>query len=53
MIANKHISKIILAITAAAVIVCLAAIGFAAELTEAMGGLGVSMEYETKLFDTS
>ena len=53
MIANKHISKIIIVITAVAVVACLVATAFASELTEIMGGTGVSMEYETKLFDTS
>lgn len=53
MIANKHISKIIMAITAVAVIVCFAAVAFASELTGIMGGMGVNMAYETRLFDTS
>ena len=53
MIAHKHISKIIIAITAVAVILCFAATVFADELTEMLGGTGVNMEYETKLFDTS
>ena len=53
MIAHKHISKIILAVTAVAVILCFAATVFADELTEMLGGTGVKMEYETKLFDTS
>ena len=53
MIANKHISKIIIVITAVAVVACLVASAFASELTDLMGGTGVSMEYETKLFDTS
>ena len=53
MIAHKHISKIILAVTAVAVILCFAATAFAGELTEMLGGTGVTMEYETKLFDTS
>ena len=53
MIANKHISKIIIVITAIAVVLCLTAICFSSELTKALGGTGVNMEYETKLFDTS
>ena len=53
MIAHKHISKIILVITAVAVILCLASTVFASELTELLGGTAVKMEYETKLFDTS
>lgn len=53
MINNKHISKIIIVITAVAVVLCMVATAFASELTELLGGTGVSMEYETKLFDTS
>ena len=52
MIANKHISKIIIAITAVAVILCLTAIGFSSELSTLLGGTSVNMEYESKLFDT-
>ena len=53
MIAHKHISKIIIAITAVAVAACLAASAFATDLTDLLGGTGVTMEYETELFDTS
>ena len=53
MIAHKHITKIIAAVMAAAVILCLCAAAFADRLAEALGGTGVSMEYESKLFDTS
>ena len=53
MIANKHISKIIIAITAVAVAACLVAPVFAADLTDLLGGTGVNMEYETELFDTT
>ncbi len=52
MIGNRHISKIIMGIMAAAVMFCLLAIVFSGKLNEAMGGTGVSMEYETELFDT-
>ena len=52
MIANKHISKIIIAITAVAVALCLLAAVFYDDLSKALGGAGVSMEYETRLFDT-
>ena len=52
MVANKHIEKIILALMAAAVVLCLLAAAFSDQLTEALGGTGVTMEYESKLFDT-
>ena len=53
MIAHKHTSKVIIAITAVAVILCFAAIAYADELNVLMGGTAVKMEYEKKLFDTS
>ena len=52
MAANKHITKIILALMAAAVVLCFLSIGFSGTLTQALGGTGVTMEYESKLFDT-
>ncbi|MCR4786966.1 MAG: CotH kinase family protein [Lachnospiraceae bacterium] len=52
MVVNKHISKIIIAIMAVAVIACLLAVVFADKLSDAFGGTGVTMEYESKLFDT-
>ena len=52
MVAEKHISKFILALMAAAVVLCLLAIAYAGELTELLGGPGVNMEYESKLFNT-
>ena len=52
MIASKHITKIILALMAAAVFVCCFCVGYASELTKLLGGTGVTMEYETALFDT-
>ena len=52
MVANKHVSKIIIAIMAVAVVLCFLAIAFSGQLTEAMGGTGVRMEYESKLFNT-
>ncbi len=53
MIANKHITKIVAVITALAVLVCLTAMVFAEEISAALGGEGVTMEYESALFDTS
>ena len=52
MVANRHISKIILAVMAAAVALCFLACLFSDALTELLGGNGVNMEYETKLFNT-
>ncbi len=52
MVAHKHIVKIIAAVMAAAVCLCLCAAAFSDRLTEAVGGGGVSMEYETALFGT-
>ena len=52
MIAHKHITKIIAAVMAAAVGLCLCAAAFSDQITAAAGGMGVSMEYESALFDT-
>ena len=52
MIAYKHVSKIIVALTAIAVTLCFLAVMFADPLSELMGGSTVRMEYETALFDT-
>lgn len=52
MITNKYITKIIAVVMAVTVALCLAAIVFADELEEALGGTGVTMEYESALFDT-
>ena len=52
MVDNKHISKIVVAIIVIAVVLCLLAVGFSDKLTEDLGGNGVTMAYETKLFDT-
>ncbi|MBO4908676.1 MAG: CotH kinase family protein [Lachnospiraceae bacterium] len=52
MVANKYITKIIAILMALAVLFCFAAMVYSDELTEAMGGVGVSMEYEEELFNT-
>lgn len=52
MINNKHITKIVAVIMAIAVCLCLCAMVFSNELATVAGGSGVSMEYETELFDT-
>ena len=53
MIAHKHITKIIAVVMAVAVCLCLCAVAFSGEIAAAMEDTGISMEYETKLFDTS
>ena len=53
MIAHKHITKIIAVVMAVAVCLCLCAVAFSSQITEALGDTGISMEYETELFDTS
>ncbi len=53
MIAHKHISKIVAVIIAMAVCACLCAMVFTDQLVSALGGTSVTMEYESKLFDTS
>ena len=52
MIAHKHITKIIAVVMAVAVCLCLCAVAFSGEIAAAMGDTGISMEYETELFDT-
>ncbi|RKJ44617.1 hypothetical protein D7X98_10785 [bacterium 1XD8-76] len=53
MIANKHMTKIIAVIMAIAVCLCLCAMGCSNDIKNALGGSGIAMEYESKLFDTS
>ena len=53
MIAHKHITKIIAVVMAVAVCLCLCAVAFSSQITETLGDTGISMEYETELFDTS
>ncbi len=53
MVAHKHISKIIAVVMAAAVCLCLCAVAFSEQIISAIETSGISMEYETKLFDTS
>ena len=52
MVTNKHFPKVIVVVMALAVILCFLAVGYSDKLTEAMGGTGVTMGYETKLFNT-
>lgn len=53
MIAHKHITKIIAVVMAVAVCLCLCAVAFSSQIAAATGDMGISMEYETELFDTS
>ena len=52
MFLEKHSSKIIACLMAAAVAVSLLAVFFSKQLTDIMGGMSVRMEYENSLFDT-
>ena len=52
MIAQKHITKTIAVVMAVAVCLCLCAVAFSSQITETLGDTGISMEYETKLFDS-
>ena len=52
MVTSKHFSKIIIVVMAAAVALCFLAIANSGKLVEALGGTGVTMEYESKLFNT-
>lgn len=53
MISNRYITKVIAAIMAFAVCLCMAAVYYSSAIAEAAGGTGVTMEYESELFDTS
>lgn len=53
MLAHKHITKIVAAVMAAAVCLCLCAVAFSGPLTAWAGDKGIAQEYETALFDTS
>ena len=52
MVTNKYITKIISALMALAVLLCLATSAFSQQLQAVYGNNAVTMEYETKLFDT-
>lgn len=52
MIANKHITAIVAVIVTLSVVFCLCGFVYAGKLTEELGGTGLTMEYETELFDT-
>ena len=52
MVTNKYITKIASIIMAVAVLLCFLASAFSENLQEVLGNNTVSMEYESKLFDT-
>ncbi len=52
MIAQKYMTRVAAVLMAAAVCLCLAAIGSAGEMEEVFGRSGIGMEYESRLFDT-
>ena len=52
MVTNKYITKIISALMVLAVILCLVASAFSQQLQAVYGNSTVTMEYESKLFDT-
>ena len=53
MIANRYITGIVAVVMAMALFLCFAAMAFSDTLAAAAGGTGITMEYESKLFDTS
>ena len=53
MVTKKSTDKVILAIVAVAVIMCLLATAMSSEITKRVGGKGINMEYESGLFDNS
>lgn len=52
MIESKYITKIISCITVLLVCICLVSIAFSEKITKIYGQDGITMEYESKLFDT-
>ena len=51
MISQKPITKIVSVVMALAVCLCLCAVAFSGQITVAAGDPGITMEYETELFD--
>lgn len=52
MIERRYAARLAGFLMAAAVLLCLGAALFSAQIVEAAGGLGVAMEYESRLFNT-
>ncbi len=53
MIAHRHLTKILSALIAAALLLVLLALVYSERLEEKLGGKGLTLEYESQLFDTS
>ncbi len=53
MIANKHITKIAIALVSLTILLCLSAMIFSEQIKGLIGSEGYKMEYETELFDKS
>lgn len=53
MITHKNITKIVTVMMAVAVIICILAMMFPEKVVEVFGQTGVSVQYESELFDTS
>lgn len=53
MISNKHITKVIGVMMAAAVVFCFWLMAFSQKVAETLGGVKVPMAYESALFDTN
>lgn len=52
MIAHKNITKIVAVVMAVVTCLCLAAMVYAEAFAEVLGGSDITMEYESRLFDT-
>ncbi len=52
MISNKHITKIIAVVMALAVCLCFCTVMYSDQITAAAGDSGITLSYETKLFNT-
>ena len=52
MVTRKYLPVIGIIAMAAAVVICILAIAYSEKLDETLGGTGVRMEYESKLFNT-
>lgn len=52
MITHKYITRIVIAMMAAAFLTCMLAMIFSEKVVEAFGGTGVAVRYESELFDT-